>query len=149
MTHDMTNAFLAAQHIDCDMTDGIHRFKWNRPNKAGISVTIWIACQSPLMNVLIESTLPYMDACICLYHDHDATSCMRVRKAMQMLDTYSQNIFPMMTTIPPIIDKHKSRVVKFYNKDGFERTRHTGTLSETIETLLRVDLHIFKSLDRL
>lgn len=149
MSPETTSIYLNAQHLEYEYTDSIQRFQWKRQNNAGISVTVWVACQSPLINELIENTLTHMDACICLYHDHDALSCLKMRKAMQRLEMYNENIFPMMTTTPQLLNKHKSRVQKFYNKDGFERERFTGTLTNTIERLLRTNLDVFKSLRRL
>lgn len=140
MSPDTTSAYFNAQHLEYAPTDSIQRFQWKRQNRAGISVTIWIACQSPLMNDLIASTLTHMDVCICLYHDHDALSCIKVRKAMGLLELYNENIFPMMTTSPQLLHKHTSRVQKFYNKDGFVRELLGPTLKNTIEKILKMNL---------
>lgn len=149
MSLETTTAYFKAQHLEYEAKDSIQRFQWKRQSNAGISVTIWIACQSPLINELVASTLTHMDACICLYHDHDALSCLKVRKGMGILALYNENIFPMMTTSPQLVHKHNSRVQKFYNKDGFERELLGPSLRHTIEKILKNNLNTLNSLRRL
>ena len=146
MSPEMTSAVMQAVHIDFNIESGIQRFRWKRPTSAGIAVSVWIACQGPLVNELLKSTVPYMDACLCLYHDHDALSCLKVRKAISLLESLNDAIWLMSTGIPKQRIRHESRIKKFYNKDGFERPLLTGTLTENIEQLLKIDLKVLKKL---
>ena len=118
------------------------RFRWTRPSS--LAVSIWVVCQCPLSNELLNCTIPYMDACICLYHDHSPVSCLRVRKAMSLLEPLTDAIWLMSTTVPRSRLTHKSQIKKFYDKNGFERTLLRGTLKDNIEKLIDVDLKILK-----
>lgn len=144
MSPEMMATVMRTAHIDVGTEVGIRRFRWKRPTSAGIVVSVWIACQGPLVNELLKSTVPYMDACLCVYHDHDALSCLKVRKAISLLESLNDAIWLMSTDVPKQRIRHKSRIKKFYNKDGFERPLLTGTLSENIEQLLKVDLKVLK-----
>jgi hypothetical protein len=118
------------------------RFRWTRPSS--LAVSVWVVCQHPLTNELLNSTIPYMDACICLYHDHSPVSCLRVRKAMSLLEPLTDAIWLMSTTVPRSRLTHQSKIRKFYDKNGFERSLLTGTLRENIEKLIEVDLKLLK-----
>ena len=145
----MATAFFRNSSVDIDVRDDIQRFEWHRPNRHDRKVSVWTACHSPLTTDLLPLIVPYMDAVVCLYHDHDALSCLKMRSAMSSLSPYHGVIYPMMTAIPRLHRRHASRIKKFYNKDGFEREMLTGTLAEMIEKILKLDLNITKTLDRL
>ena len=91
MSPESTAANLSIVDIPFDKTKGtIQRFRLNRKKSSAISVSLWVGCQHPLTNILLESTLPYMDACICLYHDNDPLSCLRVRNAVKLMEKFSE-----------------------------------------------------------
>ena len=120
MSPETTSMYLNVQHLEYEYTDSIQRFQWKRQNKAGISVTVWVACQSPLINELIGNTLTHMDACICLYQtmmhflSKNAQGHATIGNVQRKHISYDDND-------ATLLNKHKSKVQKFYNKDGFER----------------------------
>tara|TARA_B100000683_G_scaffold218506_1_gene214785 strand:- start:267 stop:740 length:474 start_codon:yes stop_codon:yes gene_type:complete len=146
MSPELTHTYFRTSHIDIDIdTPTIQRVRWPRADGA-LSVSLWVASQHPIVDNLAAMLLPYMDACVCLYHDHSAMSCIRVRKAMDTLQKFSDEIWLQSTVTPPIRMRHESRIRKFYTKHGFERPQRNGKLKDTIEEILRVDLNIFKYL---
>jgi len=143
MTPTATTACLKGAQLDFDASlPSFQRFRWTRPSS--LAVSVWVVCQHPLTNELLNSTIPYMDACICLYHDHSPVSCLRVRKAMSLLAPLTDALWLMSTTVPSSRLAHKSKIKKFYDTNGFERTVLRGTLRENIEQLINVDLKILK-----
>ena len=149
MSSMMTIAFLKYNNIDIVVDKDIQRFNWTRSKLHQRKLTIWIACHTPLTNELLSSLVPYMDAVVCLYHDHDALSCLKMRAAMESVSRFHDVIYPMMTAVPRLHRRHQSRIQKFYNKNGFERERLTGALHEAVERILKLDLNIVKTLDGL
>lgn len=145
MSGAMTAAYLKASGITFDGTaeTTVQRARWKRPSGCA-SVSLWIACQHPVVDALAAELVPYMDASICLWHDHDALSCVRVRNAMNTLERFTREIWLQSTDRPRVTIQHKSRIRKFYTAHGFERPHRMGCLSETIEDILKVDLNIFK-----
>ena len=143
MTPRATAAYLKTADLEFDAQwPSVQRFRWNRPSS--LSISIWVACQHPLANELLDCIIPYMDASICLYHDHSPVSCLRVRKAMSLLEPLTDAIWLMSTTVPRSRVAHKSRIKKFYDKNGFERTLLRGGLTENLEKLIDVDLKVLK-----
>lgn len=129
-----TAAFLNASGISAVADDSIQRFEMQK-QQSSLTITLWVASMSPLMNILMRNSVPYVDGCICLYHDHDALSCMRVESAMEMLKPLHDWIALMPTTIPRVNRHHESRIHTYYNKDGFERPQLTGNLIENIQKM--------------
>ena len=113
---------------------------------ADVIVSLWIGCQHPLINTLLESTLPYMDASICLYHDNDPLSCLRVRNAVHLMEKYCDNIWLMVTNKPRLRIQHKSKIRKFFDRNGFLRPLLNENIKENIEKILEVDLNVNKFL---
>lgn len=143
MTPLATAAYLKTSDLEFQSDyPSVQRFRITRPSS--LVVSLWVVCQHPLTNEMLNCTIPYMDACICLYHDHSPVSCLRVRKAMSLLQPLSDAIWLMSTTIPRSRLTHESKIKKFYDKNGFERKLLTGTLEENIEELIDVDLKILK-----
>ena len=137
MTPRMTQANMNSVGIECDLKEGtIQKFRWSR-GKGAYKVTIWIACMHPVVTSLASSFLPYMDACLCWYHDHDGLSCARVSAAMAILERYGTNISLMVTNVPCLQYPHKSNVRKYYDKLGFERDRLQATFAENIEAMVQ------------
>lgn len=123
----------------------IQKFKWVRDERP-ITVSLWVACQHPIVDHLAPSFMPHMDACVCWYHDHDGLSCVNVKNGIGLLQTLHQNIWMMATTYPEKQPQHKSQVKHYYNEHGFELRRLTNTLDANIEEILRVHLDIQKNL---
>ena len=134
MTPRATAACLNASGIAATSENSIHRFKIQR-QRSSLTVTLWVASMSPLVNVLVGNIVPYMDGCACLYHDHDALSCARVNSAIDLLKEMHDSISLIATTVPVVTRRHYSMIKTFYNKDGFERPLLTGTLMENINQL--------------
>lgn len=130
-----TAAFLNSSGIEATSENSIQRFKIQK-QKSSLTVTLWVASMSPLMNVLIANIVPYVDGCLCLYHDHDALSCVRVNSAMELLGNMHDSITLMNTTVPALNRRHLSRIKTFYNNDGFERPLLTGTLMDNIHEMV-------------
>lgn len=147
MSPRMTNAFFRTVNIDFKILPNIQRFQWQRNNNTGKRVSIWAACQHPLLNDMFQNIFPYMDAAICLYHDHDAMSCLKVRKAVELLSPLQEHIWLMPTNIPKLDRRHESRIKKMYNRDGFVRPLLDGAFHENIESLLEIDLNTAKYLN--
>ena len=148
MSPESTAANLNLVDISFDKTKGtIQRFRLNRKKSSAISVSLWIGCQHPLTNILLESTLPYMDACICLYHDNDPLSCLRVRNAVKIMEKFSDNIWLMVTNKPVLRIRHESKIRKFFDRNGFLRPLlMENNIQESIEKILDVDLNVNKYL---
>lgn len=141
MNGEMTHQFLRENNLDFELSESIQRFRWSRSSaNTGKTASLWCTTHEPLTSEMLPNIVPYMDACICLYHDHDALSCLQVRKAMDKLSAQNDHIWLMPTTIPNVDTKHKSRIKKFYNKSGFERPQIIGTLSHAIEEILNIDI---------
>ena len=148
MSPESTAANLSIVDIPFDKTKGtIQRFRLNRKKSSAISVSLWVGCQHPLTNILLESTLPYMDACICLYHDNDPLSCLRVRNAVKLMEKFSDNIWLMVTNKPVLRIRHETKIRKFFDRNGFLRPLlMENNIQESIEKILDVDLNVNKYL---
>ena len=149
MTPEMTCAFFESHNVAIDVSESIHRHRWKRVGamQGGKTCTLWITHMTPLICELLSSTLPYMDATICLYHDHDALSCVKIRNAEHQLSMHHDNIWLLPTCIPAVSKKHHSRIKKFYNKDGFERPQLRLGLESSIEEILLIDFTGYKNLN--
>lgn len=146
MSPEMTRDNLYLHGIEFDPTNAgtIQRFKW--PRKGPMSVSLWITCHHPISFELSNSIIPYMDACVCWYHDHDAMSCIRVDAAMKLIEQFSSTISLMTTTTPQVDFSHKSKVRKYYDDMGFERRRMTQSLPDCIEVFVANHLQFHKHL---
>lgn len=145
MNPEMTRDFLSLYDLEFDATPGtICKLHW--PIDLPVSVSLWVACQHPIVDHLSASFLPHMDACVCLYHDHDGLSCVKVGTGIELLQKYHSNVWMMATTIPEVIKKHSSRVRLYYNENGFEITRLTKDLNTNLEAILKVHIEIQKTL---
>jgi len=145
MTTDMTRAFLSCYDLDFDVTPGtINKLHW--PVERSVSVSLWVACQHPVVEHLGGSFMPHMDACVCLYHDHDGLSCVRVESGMKLIQQYHANVWMMATTLPAVSKQHSSRVRRYYNDNGFEITRLTNALDKNIEEILKLHLMVQKTI---
>jgi len=146
MTPQDTADNLEPHGITFDTQEGtIQKFKWIREDRP-VSVSLWVACLHPLFDHLAPSCVPHMDAVVCWYHDHVGISCLQVKRAMGLLQGLHSNVRMMATTLPDKLDKHASRIKRYYNEHGFEIERLTSTLNENIEQILRVHLDIQKNL---
>jgi len=145
MNVDMTREYMSQYELDFDSTEGtICRLRMQRDQP--MSVSLWVCCQHPVVELLAGSFVPHMDACICLYHDHDGLSCVRIESGMKLLQEYHQHIFMMATILPTIQQKHSSRVRHYYNENGFEIRRLTQTLHKNVEEILKLHLQVNKTL---
>ena len=145
MNTEMTREFLSRYDLEFDVTPGtICKLHW--PVERSVSVSLWVACQHPVVEHLGGSFMPHMDACVCLYHDHDGLSCVRVESGMKLIQRYHANVWMMATTLPAVIKQHSSRVRRYYNDNGFEITRLTNALDKNIEEILKLHLMVQKTL---
>ena len=145
MEPELTRDFLSLNHLEFDVTPGtICKLHWH--SELPVSISLWVACQHPIVDHLSASFVPHMDACVCLYHDHDGLSCVRVASGMELLQKYHQNVWMMATTIPELSKKHSSRVRLYYNENGFEITRLTNNLNKSLEAILKLHLEIQKTI---
>lgn len=144
MSPKMTRANLILYGIEFDETEegNIQRFRWGR--RGPVCVSLWVTCQHPIVSGLASSLLPYMDACVCWYHDHDAISCIRVDAGMQILEKYNSNVWLMATAIPKVNPPHQSKIRKYFDDMGFERTRLTSSLDKNIEMFVKRHLQYKK-----
>lgn len=123
-----------------EKTEGrIQRFRWTRDNKV-IDISLWVACIHPVVIAMVETILPYMDACVCWYHDHSALSCVRVANTIQTMERYNDSIWLMVTTFPRELHPHASKIPKIYDINGFERTRLTQDIPSNMEKILKYHL---------
>lgn len=118
----------------------IQRFHWTRSQQDAFRVSLWVATVHPLVVGLADAILPYMDACVCWYHDHDAMSCLRVRETMRCMEPLTDSIWLMVTTFPRALIPHASRVPRFYDVNGFERTRLMEDVSTNLKRILSAHL---------
>ena len=147
MTAVDTMANLEAYGFTFDCQEGtIQKFKWIRDDRAAVSVSLWVSRLHPLLEHLASSLVPYMDACVCWYHDHDGLSCLQVQQAMNLLQRLRTNVRLVAATTPLKHERHESRIRRYYDQHGFEIERLIGTLDTIIEEILRVHLDIQKSL---
>ncbi len=138
MSVEMTAQHLNELGFDFDTSAGIiQRFHWSRGRDEAFRVSLWIATTHPLVRELTPVLLPCMDACVCWYHDHHALSCLRVRETMCHMEQYTNSIWLMVTTFPRVLKPHASRVPRFYDVNGFERTRLTGELSKNLTHIVK------------
>jgi|TARA_B110000977_G_scaffold200605_1_gene291756 hypothetical protein len=129
MSPALTNA--ALPNFDFDTKAGtIQKFKLDN------QTTIWIACQHPVINCLAESIVPYMDACVCWYHDHCTLSCLRVQNCMTFLQKYHQNISLMTTIKPALLYRHHSKIKKYYNNHGFQRKHYLKDFIINVQNII-------------
>jgi hypothetical protein len=127
MSADLTKLAL---DIELDPQPGtIQSFAWDK------HTTLWIACQHPVVCCLAESILPYMDHCVCWYHDQCALSCLRVHACMTFLEKYNHNI-SLMTTTRPCGVAHESRIRKYFNHHGFVRKCYNQEFQDNVRSLL-------------
>jgi hypothetical protein len=129
MTPALTNAALA--HVEIETQEGtIQKYRWDE------QTTLWIACQHPVVKCLAESILPYMDKCVCWYHNHCSLSCLRVDNCITFLEKYHSNI-SLMTTVNPVLSQpHQSKVKKYYNKHGFLINYYKKNFRDNLHSLL-------------
>ena len=147
MTPEDTRLNLSLYNIDFDCSASVQKFRWIRREKNGpITISLWVACQHPIVEHLADSFVPHMDACVCWYHDHDGLSCMKVLHGMTLLQKTHSNVWLMMTVVPKKSQKHESRIRKYYCENGFPIKRLDSTLEENIEEILRVHLMSNKTL---
>jgi len=136
MSMESVRANLKLHGIDYKIISGsVQRFQW--PKTRNMVVNIWVACQHPLSEELCGSLLPFMDVCVCWYHDHQALSCVKVRAALIFLEKYKDNIWLMSTTLPKVRIVHRSRVEKSYDRNGFLRQCLVDTMEKSIDIILR------------
>lgn len=146
MTRENTRKNLSRHGITFDCADySIQKFRWS-PSRRAISVSLWVACQHPVVEQLAESFMPHMDACVCWYHDHDGLSCLKVLHGMSILQAHSTNVWMMATTYPTVRNKHDSRVRKYYCTNGFPIVRLTKTLGKNIEEIVSFYISINKTM---
>lgn len=142
---------ITQQNLECygftfKIDDSIQKFRWTPPEKNGISVCLWVSTMHPLCTTLSSSLIPYMDACILWYHDHDIMSCIRVEGGMALLENNTKNISLMATTKPVLSKRHKSTVKRYYDEHGFERQRFTGLLYKNLLVIIEKYLSTAKTL---
>lgn len=137
MSPKQIRANLLLNGIDFDETEDVCIRKIIWPRSGPTRVILWMVCHHPVASGLASSLLPYMDVCVCWYHDHDAMSCLRVESAMGVLQMYNSNTCLLATVIPRASSVHKSNIHKYYDELGFERVRFTSGLNESIELLIR------------
>lgn len=132
MSPQLTRAALAPFDIDFDIQSGtVQKFKW------GGQIMLWIACQHSVVVALADSILPYMDTCVCWYHDKCALSCLRVRSCIDFLAKYHDNAAMMSTEHPTVDNPHTSKVQKYYNKHGFLREFYCDTFKHNIQNMIK------------
>lgn len=146
MSAEMTQANFRLFDIECEFSPGsIQKIRW--PRAMDISITLWVAHCNPVSAFLLENLLPFMDVCVCWYHDHSAISCLKVRNAVSTLNGNGNNVWLMASQVPRLRDTHKSRVKKMYDDNGFLRPRCKDyTLDKQIEEILRSELKVQKRL---
>lgn len=133
MSPQLTRAALAPFDIDFQVRPGtIQKFEWDS------QTMVWIACQHPVVAALADSILPYMDTCVCWYHDQCALSCLRVHSCLDFLAKYHDKVAMMSTTCPPQHQPHTSKVRKYYNKHGFLREFYSQSLRHNIENMTKI-----------
>jgi hypothetical protein len=133
MSPQLTRAALVPFDIDFqDQPGTIQKFEWDR------RTMLWIACQHPIVAALADSILPYMDTCVCWYHDQCALSCLRVHSCLDFLAKYHDKVAMMSTTCPPQHQPHTSKVRKYYNKHGFLREFYSQSLRHNIENMTKI-----------
>lgn len=141
MSPEMTAQNLNEIGFRFDTSAGtIQRFRWTRGNHDALQVSLWVACTHPLIYTLVEMCMSSMDACVCLYHDHDTLSCLRVENTVRKMEQYTDSIWLMTTTFPRILTPHASKVTKYYDSNGFERTRLTKGIGDNIKQILQTHL---------
>lgn len=146
MSPAMTRQNLEGYGFTFEMAPSIQKFRWIPPDKNGITVCLWVSTMHPLCTTLCSSLIPYMDACVLWYHDHDVLSCIRVEGAMSLLENNTKNISLMATTTPTLANKHKSTVKRYYDEFGFERKRFTGLLYKNLLVIIENYLSTAKTL---
>ena len=144
MPVEMTRQHLNEHGFTLDTSPGtIQRFHWSRGRDDTFHISLWVATTHPLVRELTTVLLPFMDACICWYHDHHTLSCLRVHETIRYMEEYTDSIWLMVTTFPRVLTPHASRVTRFYDANGFERTRLKGEFFENLSHI--VNEHIRKS----
>jgi|FLMP01.1.fsa_nt_emb hypothetical protein len=133
MSPQLTRAALIPFDIDFQVHPGtIQKFEWHG------RAMLWIACQHPVTAAMADSILPYMDTCVCWYHDQCALSCLRVHSCLGFLEKYHDNVAMMATNCPTQNNPHTSKVRKYYNKHGFLRKFYCRTFRHNIENITQI-----------
>ena len=148
MSPQQTKDYFKHYGVECEAVDGrIQRVRWVPPRRSAITVSLWITTCHPLIYALGESFLPYMDATMCLWHDHDALSCIKIPEAVPQVEAYTQSIWLASTTYPPKLRNTGRAVRKFYDMHGFERPLyHQSTLVDMIERITKHHISMVKHL---
>ena len=135
MTPEITRCNLARHSLQFNTAPSIQKFVF--PRTGVTKMTIWVACQDAIINDLLPSILPYMDAAICWYHDQSTLSCLKVREAVSKLETFTDSIWLMDTTFPTLRVQHQSKIKKMYNQHGFVRELLSQTIPQNFEHILQ------------
>lgn len=137
MPVEMTAEHLKELGFVLNEAEGIlQRFRWSIKDES-VRVSLWVVTTHPVIFELTRDLLPCMDACVCWYHDHHALSCLRVRQAMHHMEQYTVPIWLMATIFPRVTTRHASRVMRFYDANGFERERLTGDLTQNLTHIVK------------
>lgn len=146
MSADMTRQNLEGYGYTFDTRPSIQKFRWIPAHRSGVTVCLWICTMHPLCTALAASLIPYMDACILWYHDHDAMSCMRVEGGMRLLQQKGVPLSILASVTPRVEQSHASRVRRHFDEHGFEYRRITGTLLVALDTSLDTYMSTAKTL---
>jgi hypothetical protein len=146
MSPELTRQNLEGFGYEFKLEPSIQKFRWTPQNKSGVTVCLWVSTMHPLCTTLASSLIPYMDACVLWYHDHDVMSCVRVEGGMLLLENNTKHISLMTTVTPRIQNKHASSVRCYYDEHGFERQRFTGLLNQNLVIVLENYLSTAKTL---
>jgi len=136
MSPEMTRQNLEGYGYTFKIEPSIQKFRWTPPEKSGVTVCLWVTTMHPLTTTLASSLIPYMDACVLWYHDHEPLSCIRIEGGMALLENNTKHISLMVTTTPLISKKHRSTVKRYYDEHGFEIQRFTGLLHKNLMIIL-------------
>ena len=146
MSPELTRQNLEGYGYDFKLAPSIQKFRWRSLPTEGVSVCLWVLTMHPLCTTLASSLIPYMDANLLWYHDHDLLSCVRVEAGMQLLEAHATHISLMATVTPALTPKHASTVRRYYDEHGFERRRCTDTLENNVAVVLEQYLSTAKTL---
>lgn len=146
MSAEMTRQNLEGYGYTFDVRPSIQKFRWT-PAVGTVTVCLWVCTMHPLCTALAASLIPYMDACILWYHDHDAMSCLRVEGGMRLLQRRGVPLSILASVTPRVEQSHASRVRRYFDEHGFEYRRVIGTLQEALHTSLDTYMSTAKTLD--
>ena len=138
MTPEMTAANFRKYDLESSSVPAaIQKIHW--PRDLAINVKLWCAHQHPVSKELFPALLPFMDACVVLYHDHSPLSCLKVSGAIKQVSAHIDSIWLVAQTTPHHHPKYASKIQKSYNRHGFLRPCLTTTLDKSIEIILRTE----------